>query len=218
MTEEKPEEKKKLSPFTVVGSMGAAALAMIIGARLKTEGTIPGAALGSGVSTVTAFIIETRSRKAHAKLKALREKDKPGAPGTYIRELQDMPLERRLTDDRAKEIVRRTWSVRKRLVLAGGLMVLCMGSAVASLFIIESATGQTLHSVLTNQKQYGTTLGGYSSQKPSPVPVSPRVTMIAPSTESPAGSPSAPFSSTPSLTPSPAQSPTPTPVPDGSPP
>lgn len=204
MAEEKSEEKKKLSPFTLIAGAGGSIIAMVIGARLKTDGTIPGAAIGSVVSSGSAFLIETRSQRAHARLKARKEQDKVDAhPETHPVQAQ---LEANLFPAREKRALL-SWNRKTKLVFIGGMLALCMASAVASLFVIESATGQTLHSVLTNQKQYGTTFGGYSTQKPSVPTVSPAGVTPAPGTESPSASATAPSSPIPSPSPSPTMEP-----------
>ena len=192
------EEKKKLSPFTLIAGAGGSIIAMIIGARLKTDGTIPGAAIGSVVSSGSAFLIETRSRRAHARLKARKEQQKVDAhPETHPVQAQ---MEANLFPAREKRALL-SWNRKAKLGFAAGMLALCMASAVASLFVIESATGQTLHSVLTNQKQYGTTFGGYSTTAPSKAPVTPRVVVSGPATVSPSATVSA--SSSPTFSPSP---------------
>jgi hypothetical protein len=200
MTEEKEEEKKKLSPFTLIAGAGGSIIAMIIGAKLRTDGTIPGAAIGSVVSSGSAFLIETRSQRAHARLKARREQGKVDAhPETHPVQAQ---LEATLFPARERRALLQ-WNSKRKLAFIGGMLALCMASAVASLFVIESATGQTLHSVLTNQKQYGTTFGGYSTVAPSKAPAIPRVPVSPDSSPDASPSLSVAHSATPSASPSP---------------
>jgi hypothetical protein len=209
--EAKEEEKKKLSPFVVIGAMGASVLSMVVSARLKTSGTIPGTLLGSGISTVGAFLIETRSQRAHAraraKIKAMREQDKVDAhPEKHPlqAQLSEQPLGRSalIHARAAREERKHNWGSGKRLAFLGGMLVLCVATAFGSLTLIEKAYGQTLHSVLTNQKQYGTTLGGYSSQKPVAPSVAPSVTYSPSSTYSPSPTFSASPTASATMTPS----------------
>lgn len=166
------EEKKKLSPLAVAAGAGASVLSMVIGSFFGDSGTIFGAALSSVTCSVGAFIFEDRTRKAHARIKARKERGKtPG--GEFHRHLEDMPLERALNDIRAREHLRRDWGLPRKLAVAGGMLVLCLGSAAVTLVGVEKVTGKTLSSNLGGPVQYGTTLGGYGPQKPSPVPATP---------------------------------------------
>lgn len=209
MAEEKPEEKKKLSPFTLIAGAAASVTWMLVGSLFGAEGTIYGAALGSVTTTAGAFFYENAARKAHAKLAARKKQDEADAEGThYLQDrLKALPLgEEALVRARARRELRQDgWGTKKKLALTAGMLVLFMATAIASLFVIESATGQTLHSVLTNQKQYGTTFGGYSTVAPSKAPATPRVAV------SPDASPDA--SPSPSATHSPSPSPSPSPTP-----
>jgi hypothetical protein len=201
------EEKKKLSPLAVAAGAIGSVLSMVIGSLFGASGTILGAALSSVTCSVGAFIFEDRTRRAHARIKARKEQGK--TPGdSFHRHMEDMPLERAIYETRTREHLRRDWALGKRLMVAGGMLVLCLGSAAVTLVTIEKATGKTLTSNVTGRTQYGTTLGGYSSQKPSPAVSSPsyRSTSVSPSATA-TGSPS--VSASPDA--SPDQSPSPSP-------
>lgn len=194
------EEKKKLSPFTLIAGAAASVTWMVVGSLFGAAGTVYGAALGSVTTTAGAFFYENAARKAHAKLQARKEQEKVDAhPDANPVQAQ---LGANLFPAREKRALLQ-WNRKRKLGFAAGMLALCMASAVASLFVIESATGQTLHSVLTNQKQYGTTFGGYSTQLPSKAPSVPKVTV------SPVGSPDASPSHTASSTTAPSPSPSP---------
>ena len=180
------EEKKKLSPVTLAAGAGASILSMVIGSFFKTAGTIAGAAIASVTYSVGAFWFEDKARRAHARVVARRNQGK--APASYER-LEDLPLERSLIRAEASHSITRDWGVGKRLRVSAGILAFCMVSAIITLFAIEGVTGKTLSSNLGNGTQYGTTLGGYSSQKPSPRPVSSTLPSVSPSPSSvPAGS------------------------------
>lgn len=207
------EEKKKLSPLAVAGGAVASVASMIIGSFFGDSGTIFGAALSSVTCSVGAFLFEDRTRRAHAKLKARRERGKPASSELQER-LADLPLERSIHEMRIREHLRTDWGFAKRLAVAGGMLALCLGMAAVTLVTVEKATGKTLTSNVTGRAQYGTTLGGYSSVKPSALPsVSP-----GPSHESISVSPSATISAVPDA--SPDESPSgisPDPFPDSAP-
>jgi hypothetical protein len=209
MEEEKPGEKK-LSPFTLIGGAAASVTWMLVGSLFGAEGTIYGAALGSVTTTAGAYWYENAARKAQAKLQARKKQDEADAEGThYLQDrLKALPLgEEALIHARTKRSLHQQgWAGRKKFTFFAGMLALCVASAIASLFVIESATGQTVHSVLTNQKQYGTTFGGYSTEKPSAPHVTPRVIVSGPATISPSATASA--SSSPTSSPSPSPTPT----------
>jgi hypothetical protein len=166
------EEKKRLSPLTLAAGAGASILSMVIGSFFKTAGTIAGAAIASITYSVGAFWFEDKARRAHARVTARRRQGKP--PGSYER-LADLPLERTLILAEASRSIHRDWGTGKRLSVSAGILAFCLTSAIITLFAIEGVTGKTLSSNLGNGTQYGTTLGGYSSHKPSPLPVTPTV-------------------------------------------
>lgn len=218
------EEKKKLSPLAVAGGAGGSVLSMLIGSLFGDAGTIYGAALSSVVCSVGAFFFEDRTRRAHARLKARKERGK--SPGTEAQEhLADLPLERAIAQTRIHEHLRRDWGLGKKLGVALGMLGLCLGTAAVTLVGVEKATGKTLSSVtgtvVGRQAQYGTTLGGYSTHSPSPAPsfsVSSSFSVVTPSASAP---PDASPDASPDLAPS-APSPSPdltpsslTPLPSG---
>ena len=193
-----PEEKKRLSPFTVIAGAGGSVLAMIAGSLFGVKGTIYGVAIGSIVATTGAYAIEDFSKRAHARTRALLEQAKADTePGHYLQErLKSLPLGRHaLVHAREKRALHeQDWGWKARTVLIGGMLVLCMASAFGTLFVVEAATGKTLHSSLTGNPQYGTTFGGYSTSSPSPHPSTSVVY------QSPSALPSASYS--PTVTPS----------------
>lgn len=201
------EEKKKLSPLAVAAGAVASVLSMVVGSFFGASGTIFGAALSSITCSVGAFLFEDRTRRAHAKLRARKERGKP-AQNELQERLADLPLERSIHDMRMREHLRRDWGFGKKFMVAGGMLALCLGSAAVTLVAIEKTTGKTLTSNVTGRNQYGTTLGGYSTHSPSPA-------APAPSYQDTPASPSATFSgsSSVSATPdaSPDQSPSPSP-------
>ncbi len=161
------EEKKRLSPLTLAAGAGASILSMVIGSFFKTAGTVAGAAIASVTYSVGAFWFEDKARRAHARVTARRHQGKP--PTTYTH-LADLPLERSLIHAEASEVITREWGLSKRLGVSGGILAVCLVSAIGVLFLIEGATGKTLSSNLGRGTEYGTTLGGYSPHKPSPAP------------------------------------------------
>lgn len=163
------EEKKKLSPLAVAAGAVASVLSMVIGSFFGASGTIFGAALSSVTCSVGAFLFEDRTRRARAKLRTHRERGKP-VHNELQERLADLPLERAIHDMRFREHLRRDWGLSKRIAVAGGVLALCLGSAAVTLVTIEKATGKTLTSNVTGRNQYGTTLGGYSTVKPSALP------------------------------------------------
>jgi hypothetical protein len=210
------EEKKKLSPLAIAAGAIGSVLSMLVGSLFGDSGTIYGAALSSVTCSVGAFWFEDRTRRAHARLKARKERGK--VPGTQAQEhLADLPLERSIADMRTREHLRRDWGLGRKLGVALGMLGLCLGSAAVTLVGVEKATGKTLSSVtgtvVGRQAQYGTTLGGYSTHSPSPVPsltVTPSgsVTFVSPSATISASPDTSPDAS-PDLAPS-----TPSPSPD----
>jgi|SRR5882724_3316997 len=178
------EEKKKLSPLTLIAGAGASILSMIIGSFFKTAGTIAGAAIASVTYSVGAFWFEDKARRAHARMTARRHQGKTPAPYEHM---ADLPLERSLIHTEASHVLTRDWGLGKRLSVSGGILAVCLVSAISVLFLIEGATGKTLSSNLGRSSEYGTTLGGYSSHSPSPVP---SITAI-PSTQTPSATASA---------------------------
>lgn len=202
------EEKKKLSPLAVAAGAIGSVLSMVIGSLFGASGTILGAALSSVTCSVGAFIFEDRTRRAHARIKARKEQGK--TPGdSFHRHMEDMPLERAIYETRTREHLRRDWALGKRLMVAGGMLVLCLGSAAVTLVTIEKATGKTLTSNVTGRTQYGTTLGGYTTHSPSPAAPSPSsqspsAISSATLSGSPEGSPDASPDASPDLSPSPA--------------
>ncbi len=153
------EEKKRLSPLTLAAGAGASILSMVIGSFFKTAGTVAGAAIASVTYSVGAFWFEDKARRAHARVTARRHQGKP--PTTYTH-LADLPLERSLIHAEASEVITREWGLSKRLGVSGGILAVCLVSAIGVLFLIEGATGKTLSSNLGRGTEYGTTLGGYS--------------------------------------------------------
>ena len=183
------EEKKKLSPLTIGAGAGASVLSMTIGSFFHTAGTLYGAAIGSVTYSVGAYYFEDRGRRARAKVLARMEQGKE--PQESYERLQDLPLERSLIKSKTTEHLKDTWSPWKRTGLITGLIAVCMASALASLFIIEAATGKTLSSNLTGKAEYGTTWS-YSTHSPSPAP------SHSTPTQTPSAGSSAPSSPSPS--------------------
>src|SRR6266851_2527682 len=102
------EEKKKLSPLTLLAGAGAAVTSMLAGSFFGAAGTIAGAALSSVTYSVGAFFYEDRARKVHAALLARREHGKSDpSPGEFQERLQDLPLERSMIHARTEETLRR---------------------------------------------------------------------------------------------------------------
>jgi hypothetical protein len=203
--EEKKPEEKKLSPFTLIGGAAASVTWMIAGSFFGAAGTIYGVALGSVTTTAGAYYYETAARKAHARLIARKEQAHADAhPQTHPVQAQ---LSANLLPAREKRALLQ-WTMKKKLAFAGGMLALCMASAVASLLIIESATGQTLHSDLTGQRQYGNSFS-YSTQKPSAAPGTSVTPGVTPGSGSASPSISASSSPSPSTTPDPAPTVTP---------
>ncbi len=192
------EEKKKLSPVTLAAGAGASILSMVIGSFFKTAGTIAGAAIASVTYSVRAFWFEDKARRAHARVVARRNQGK--APAPYER-LEDLPLERSLIRTEASHSITRDWGVGKRLRVSVGILAFFLVSAIVTLFAVEGVTGKTLSSNLGNGTQYGTTLGGYSSHKPSPRPVSSTIPSVLPSPSSASAGSGAPSGVTPDASP-----------------
>jgi hypothetical protein len=188
------EEEKKLSPVTLAAGALASVLSMFIGSLLGDAGTLIGAAVGSVTYSAGAFVVEDRTRKAHAKLKARKSTDKAAEEPRkhHIQaEMAQHPLARRGLDHaKAQQELQHTWHPRKRVAMAAGMLGLCLFAAATTLVTVESATGRTLSSNLGGPPQYGTTIGGYSTRKPSPAPVtpSPVPSSVIPSAGSPAPS------------------------------
>lgn len=202
-------EEKKLSPVTLAAGAGASVVSMVIGSLFGDAGTLFGAALSSITYSVGAFIFEDRTRKAHAKLKARKQRGK--GQETY---LADMPLERHIDELRAHRTLHRTWNLGHKLGVAGGLLAVTLSACLVTLVVVEHATGKTLSSNLGGPVQYGTTLGGYSTHSPSPAPV----VTVTPSGSGVSASPSATLSGSPEASPDAAPfSVTPDASPDASP-
>src|SRR5882724_6912592 len=125
------EEKKKLSPLTLIAGAGASILSMIIGSFFKTAGTIAGAAIASVTYSVGAFWFEDKARRAHARMTARRHQGKTPAPYEHM---EDLPLERSLIYAEASQALTREWDLRKRLGLSAGILAVCLASAVSVLF------------------------------------------------------------------------------------
>jgi hypothetical protein len=165
---------------------------MFIGSLLGDAGTLIGAAVGSITYSAGAFVVEDRARRAHAKLKARLDTSKAVAEPEkhHIQaQLAAQPLGRMALDHaRAEQHLRQTWNPRRKAAVAAGTLFLCLASAAVALVTIEAATGKTLSSFSGGPVQYGTTLGGYSTRKPSPAVVV--VPSSSPASETPsAGSP-----------------------------
>lgn len=228
MAETESFEKKPLSPISIIAAMTASVASMLLGSLFSDKGTIYGAAIGAAASSTVAVIAENNGRKAHAKLKALREQEKADAePGHHLQEqLKELPLGREaLIRARQKRIMRK--GRRSLLKLAGftaGLVLICCLAAFFTIFAIEAATGKTVHSNFGGPAQYGTSFN-YSTKSPAPVtpaPSSYEGSGGAVPSESPSGSPSPSSSPSPSgtsLSPSPSATVTvsPTGPPGGSP-
>lgn len=163
------EEEKKLKLLTIAAGAGASVLSMIIGSFFGDAGTLFGAALSSVTYSVGTFVLEDRTRRAHALIAARKERGRTGGD-EFHRHLEDLPLERSLDDLRTRKHLRASWGLSRRLMVLGGMLALCLGSAAVTLIVIEGATGKTLSSNLGGPAQYGTTLGGHSTVKPSVKP------------------------------------------------
>jgi len=220
------EEEKKLSPLAVGAAALASVTSMVVGSLFGDSGTLLGAALSSVTCSVAGYLYEDRARRAHARLRARKERGKSGEG--YAARLEDMPLERHLHEDRAHRILHGSWGLSRRIGVAAGLLAVMAGSCVVTLTAIEKATGQTFssdvrHVTFGAPVQYGTTLGRHGIQSPSPAPSptaspSQRSTSESPSA-TPTASPDASPDQSPSVSPdaSPDSSPaTETPVPAGS--
>jgi hypothetical protein len=204
------EEEKKLSPFTLAAGAVASVLSMLVGSLLGDAGTLIGAAVGSITYSTGAFVVEDRARRAHAKLKARKEQDRANAePGKHYlqQRIQANPLgEQALIRARVRQdLQRQGWNPRRKIMMAAGMLGLCLFAAAATLFTVEGATGKTLSSNLGGPAQYGTTLGGFTtSHSPSPrpsvqvTPESPSAGSGAPSGVLPDASPDAVPDATPS--------------------
>src|SRR6266550_4113516 len=127
------EEEKKLRPLTIAAGAGASVLSMVIGSFFGDAGTLFGAALSSITYSVGAFVLEDRTRRTHARIRARKERGKDGEPGSYRALLEDMPLERTLGETRIREHLRVSWGLPRRLMVLGGMLVVCMGSAAVTL-------------------------------------------------------------------------------------
>ena len=188
------EEEKKLSPITLAAGAVASVVSMLVGSLLGDAGTLIGAAVGSITYSTGAYIVEDRTRRAHARLKARKSTDKAAAEPQkhYLQaEMAQRPLARRGLDHaKAEQELRHTWNPRRRMAMAAGMLGLCLFAAIATMITVEAATGKTLSSNLGGPPQYGTTLGGYSTHSPSPAPVtpSPAPSSVSPSVGSPAPS------------------------------
>lgn len=180
------EEKKKLSPVTLGAGALASVTSMVIGSLFGDAGTLAGAALSSITCSSFAYFYEDGARRAHARLAARKaQQDVTDHPERHHIQAQ-LPRAERTSLRHARErqeLLGWTWGRKLALVL--GTLALCLGSCLGSLFLIESATGQTLSSSLGGPTQYGTTLGHHASTPPpSPSPV--------PSSSSPSASATAP--------------------------
>jgi hypothetical protein len=202
------EEKKKLSPLAVAAGAVASVISMIVGSFFGASGTIFGAALSSVTCSVGAFLFEDRTRRAHARIKARKERGK--TPGDeFHRHLEDMPLERAIYETRTREHLRRDWNLGKRLMVSAGMLALCLGSTAVTLVTVEKATGKTLSSSFGGPAQYGTTLGGHSTVKPFVSPSASFSASPSPSRQSTSVSPSVTLSSSATVSSSPDASPSP---------
>ncbi len=165
-------EKKPLSPFGIGAAMLASVAAMLLGSLFSDGGTIYGAAIGAGASSTVAVVAENNARKAHAKIRALREQEKADAePGHHIQErLKELPLGREaLVRARQKRIMHSREHPLRSLGLGAGLVLICILSAFFTLFVIEAATGKTVHSNFGGPAQYGTSFN-YSTKAPPTEP------------------------------------------------
>jgi len=184
-------DKKLISPITVTGGMIGSVIAMIIGSFFGTKGTLFGAALGSGASATLATVYENTARKAHARLRAVREQEHVET------EIWRHPLMERLMHQdggrdrliraRQKRILAREKNPWKTAAVSLGVMTGCLLVAVATLFTIETATGKTLHSDLTGNKQYGTSFN-YTTVAPTIAPPSSSPPSLSPVSSSPSPS------------------------------
>ncbi len=204
MTDEKKKtEKKPLSLVSIIAAMTASVASMLLGSLFSDKGTIYGAALGAGTSSTVAVVVENHIRKAHARIRAMREQEKADAePGHYLQaRLKELPLGREaLIRARQRRIMQRGRSSPLRFLGLGlGMALVCCLTAFLTLFGIEAATGKTVHSNFSGPAQYGTSFS-YGTTLPAPSP-------------SHVPSPSRSGSSSPSQSPSETSSPSPSPSP-----
>lgn len=207
------EERKKLSPVTLGAGALASVTSMVVGSLFGDLGTLAGAALSSISCSSFAFFYEDGARRAHARLRAHKAgQDVIDHPERHHIQAQLPRTERTALRHTRERQELMGWTLGRKLALILGTLVLCLGSCLGSLFLIESATGQTLSSNLGGPPQYGTTLGHHASTPP-PTPT------VVPSSSSPSvtlsGSPSA--SSSPSSSGTMTPPPSPNPDPDASP-
>lgn len=183
-------EEKKLSPIALGAGAVASVASMLLGSLFGDAGTLYGAAIGSVTYSGVAFVVEDRTRKAHAKLRARKAQDRVNAEPEkhHIQaKLAAGPLgEQALIHARVRQDLYR-WNPRRKLAYAAGMMFLCLVSAAATLVAVEGATGKTLSSNLGGPVQYGTTIGGYTTHSPAPSP-SVQISSESPSASASAGS------------------------------
>lgn len=122
----------------------AAIVVAVLSSRLSNLGTILGAGATAIVGGVSTSVYEHVAHKAPTVLK------NRGFWYTF----RHVPL-----------------NINKRLVSMAALgCVGVAGTSYAGITIAEAATGRTMHSITTGKPDYGTTLGGSSTQSPSPGP------------------------------------------------
>ncbi len=193
------DEKKKLSPVTIIATALAAVTSMVVGSFFGTGGTVWGVFFGSVVSGSAATWYENWTRTAHAKVRARKEQAKYAGrvdDGTLMgRVLAKEGGEEALIGARVRrELRHQGWGWGRRAGFAAGMAGLCLAVTLVTLTGVEAATGRTFATTFSSHPQHGTTLGGWTAPSAS---VSPSVT---PSAVSPDLSPSSP---SPDATPSP---------------
>ena len=182
MTEKENYERKRISVITVTGGMIFSVLSMVAGSWLGTAGTLYGAAFGSGFSAIGGTVYENMARKAHAKMRARKEQEE-------VEQTTISPLMReKLMQERKTFIARREQDILRQqhrdpwkiATVTLSSLVLFILVTLGTMFGVEKATGQTLHSLLPHHgaRQYGTSFS-YSTVRPkvsvtpSPLPSSP---------------------------------------------
>lgn len=184
MTEKKEEKKESwLKPMTLFVGAAGTVTASVAGSFFGDSGTLIGLAAGSVVSNGASAAYEHYLRRAHHWAKRQRE--------PWRRHPVQKP-----------PFAWHRWAITTGVLAASTAGITAGGIAVA-----EAASGKTVHGLVTNSKDYGTTFGTSSTVPPppaSPAPSpDPSPTLFSPSPS--AAAPSSPSPSAPS-SPSPAGS------------
>lgn len=135
-----------MEPLALLAGAGASVTSMIIGSYFGDSGTLVGAASGSVVYGVTATWYENFAARAHARMRRGKDPD-----ATTIIPVAQYRKHKRLA-----------------LALSGiALALVSCGAAYAVLGMAEAASGKTLHGLITNSADYGSSWTHEKTPPPS---------------------------------------------------